>query len=368
VAPDVIVIGGGAIGTSITYQLAKRGVRVTLLERSRIGCGATGASAGLLMPRGGPETTPEFVALSHESARLFSALAVELEERTGSDIGYRRAPVLEVAFDETEERQLRAEQARWGGGRWLDPASAFDLEPRLSPAIRGASFSAGDYQVLPLVMSQALARAASDLGADIREATNVDRLQIQGNRVVGVVAGDLAIAAAEVVIASGSWAGAWSHELGLPLPVRPVRGQMASLDFAGTGLRTVVGGAGGYALTKPGGVTLVGTTVEEVGFDARPTVNGIASLLERAPKLVPRLADATVVNAWAGLRPGTPDGLPIIGQPRGWEGVTLATGHFRNGILLAPITGELVADLLQGQTPRLPIARFDPSRFVPHAA
>jgi glycine oxidase len=368
VAPDVIVIGGGAIGTSITYQLAKRGMRVTLLERGRIGGGATGASAGLLMPRGGPETASEFVALAYESARLFSPLAAELEERTGIDIGYRRAPVLEVAFDETEERQLRAEHARWGGGRWLDPGSAFDLEPRLNPAIRGASFSAGDHQVLPVVMSQALARAASDLGADVREATNVDRLQIQGDRVVGVVAGDLAIGAAELVIASGSWAGTWSNELGLPLPVRPVRGQMVSLDIAGTGLRTVVAGAGGYALTKPGGVTLIGTTVEEVGFDARPTVKGIASLLERAPKLVPRLADATVVSAWAGLRPGTPDGLPIIGQPRGWRGVTLATGHFRNGILLAPITGELVADLLQGQTPRLPIARFDPGRFVPHAA
>jgi len=368
VAPDVIVIGGGAIGTSITYELVKRGVSVTLLERGRIGGGATGASAGLVMPRGGRDVPPDLTGLGQESARLLGALAGELRERTGIDIGYRHVDVLEVAFDDTEERSLRREYGRMTANRWLDPMSALDLEPRLNPSVRGAFHVTGDHQVLPRVLAQALVRAASDLGASVLEGVSADRLELHGDRVLGVGVGNQTIAAGEVVIANGAWAGAWSKPLGFALPVRPVRGQMVSVNTAGSGLRTVISGAGGYAVTKPDGSTLLGTTVEEAGFDPRPTVQGIASLLERAPRLAPDLAEATIVSAWAGLRPATPDGLPIIGRAPGWHGLTLATGHFRNGILMAPITGELVSDLLHRDQPRLPISRFDPCRIVVDAA
>jgi glycine oxidase len=180
--------------------------------------------------------------------------------------------------------------------------------------------------------------------------------------------GDETVHAEAVVIATGSWSAAWSASVGVAIPVRPVRGQIVALQTAGTALRALISGAGGYAVTKPDGRTLVGTTVEEAGFDARPTVNGINSLLARAPHLAPKLAQATVLSAWAGLRPGTPDDLPIIGQLRGRRGVVVATGHFRNGIILAPITAELLSDLLLRRQPRLDLTPFEPDRFLAHAA
>jgi glycine oxidase len=219
-----------------------------------------------------------------------------------------------------------------------------------------------------LAFAQALARAASDLGAVVREGSGVDRLLTEGDRVVGVAIGGERVHAGEVVIANGAWASSWSEALRTPIPVRPVRGQMVALRTIGTGLRHVVSSFQGYMITKADGATYVGTTVEEAGYDARPTAAGIAGLLSLAPRLVPRLGDATFTAAWAGLRPGTADGRPLIGRIPGWQGVMLATGHFRAGILLAPITGELVADLLVNRRPRLPVDDFDPGRFLVRAA
>jgi glycine oxidase len=243
-----------------------------------------------------------------------------------------------------------------------------DLEPTLSPAIRAALFYPDDHQLLPLNFTQALARAAVDLGAVLREGVGIDRLLTDGDRVVGVAIGSVAVHAAEVVIANGAWASSWSEALHTPIPVRPVRGQMVALRTTGTALRNVVSSSGGYLLTKPDGVTYVGTTVEDVGYDARPTVSGIAGLLALVPQVAPRLGGATFVRAWAGLRPGTSDGLPLLGRIPGWHGVTLAAGHFRDGILLAPVTGELVADLVARRHPRLPLDAFDPGRFLVRAA
>jgi glycine oxidase len=213
-----------------------------------------------------------------------------------------------------------------------------------------------------------LARAAADLGAIIREGAAIDRLLIEGDRIAGVAIADEPIHADQVVIANGSWAAGWSSTLELPIPIRPMRGQLLALRTAATPLRTVVAAGDRYALTKPDGSTIVGTTVEDVGFDSRPTAAGIASLLTLAPQLAPRLADATFVGAWAGLRPGTADGMPLIGRLPGWRGVILAGGHFRNGILLAPITGEVVTDLVARRRPRVSLEAFDPARFVVRAA
>jgi glycine oxidase len=372
VSPDVIVIGAGAIGTSIAYQLAKAGVNVMVFERGQVGGQATGASAGMIQINPDRTTPPAVSTLALESARLFPALATELQERTGMDIGYRPAPLLHVALHEGDEPQLRAHRA-WQADHgvavaWLDGAAALDLEPTLNPATRAALYYPNDHQVMPLTFAQALARTAVDLGAALREGAGIDRLLTAGDRVVGVAIGGETVHAGEVVIASGAWASSWSDALQTPIPVRPVRGQMVALRTTGTGLRNVVSSAEGYMLTKPDGSTDVGTTVEEVGYDARPTAAGIAGLLAMVPRLAPRLADATFSRAWAGLRPGTPDGLPLLGRVPGWQGVSLAAGHFRNGILLAPITGELIADLLARRRPRLALDAFDPGRFLVRAA
>lgn len=371
-SPDVIVIGAGAIGTSIAYQLAKAGIKVMVFERGRVGGQATGTSAGMIQINPDRTTPPALSTLALESVRLFPALATELQERTGMDIGYRPAPLLHVALNEGEEPQLRAHRA-WQVDHgvavaWVDGAAALDLEPSLNPAVRAALYYPNDHQVMPLAFAQALARTAVDLGAILREGTGIDRLLTDGDRVVGVAIGGETVQAGEVVIASGAWASSWSDALHIPIPVRPVRGQMVALRTPGTGLRNVVSSAEGYMLTKPDGSTYVGTTVEDAGYDARPTVAGISDLLALVPRLAPRLADATFASAWAGLRPGTSDGLPLLGRLPGWYGVTVAAGHFRDGILLAPITGELVADLVARRRPRLPVDAFDPGRFLVRAA
>ena len=371
-SPDVIVVGAGAIGTSIAYQLAKAGVKVMVFERGQVGGAATGASAGMIQINPDRTTPTSLSTFEAESARLFPALATELLDRTGMDIGYRAAPLLHVALHEGEETRLRVHRA-WQlehgvAVAWVDRTAALDLEPALNPGIPAALYYPENHQLMPRDLARALARTAVDLGAVVREGAAIDRLLTDGDRVIGVAIGGEAVHAGEVVIANGAWASAWSDALHTPIPVRPVRGQMVALRTPGTPLRNVVSCAEGYVLTKPDGSTLVGTTVEEAGYDARPTASGIAGLLAMVPRLSPRLADATFASAWAGLRPATSDGLPLIGRLPGWHGLTIAAGHFRDGILLAPITGEVIGDLLARRRPRLPLDAFDPSRFLVRAA
>jgi len=355
VSPDVIVVGAGAIGTSIAYRLAKAGVKVMLFERGRVGGGATGASAGMIQINPDRNTPSSLSTLEAESARLFPALATELLDRTDDE--------------EPRLRAHRAWQVEHGVAvAWVDHSAALDLEPMLNPDIRGALYYPDNQQLMPRDLARALSRAAVDLGAVLREGAAIDRLLTDGDRVIGVAIGSEAVHAGDVVIANGAWASAWSDALHAPIPVRPVRGQMVALQSTGTALRNVVSSLEGYILAKPDGSTYVGTTVEEAGYDARPTAAGIAGLLATVPRLTPRLAEATFVSAWAGLRPATSDGLPLLGRLPGWHGVTIAAGHFRDGILLAPITGELIADLLVRRGPRLSLDAFDPARFLVRAA
>jgi glycine oxidase len=313
-----------------------------------------------------------FNDLARESARLFEALSQELSERTGMDVGYRRTPLLRVAMDELEEHELR-ERRGWHDRAgipvaWLDATSALEVEPGLNPRVRAALYYVDDHQVNALSLTRALVRAAVDLGVTLREGTPVDSLIVEGDRVAGVRVGGETVRADEVVIASGAWSSSWGTALRVSIPVRPVRGQMVAVETSGTSIRSIVFSRSGYLVSKADGLTLVGATEEEAGFDARPTADGVAGLLELIPRLVPRLSSATFAGAWAGLRPGTPDRLPLIGRMPGWQGITLATGHFRNGILLAPATGLLISDLLRRERPRLSLQAFDPGRFTVRAA
>ncbi|HEY8738856.1 MAG TPA: glycine oxidase ThiO [Candidatus Dormibacteraeota bacterium] len=371
-SPDVIVIGAGAIGSSVAYSLTKAGARVMLLDRGEVGAQATQASAGMLIPQSESAGPGPFTDLALESVRLFGALSEELRERTGMDIGYRATALLRVAFDEEEEHDLRvrrAWQVRAGiAVSWLDAASATEVEPGLHPEVRAALFYPNDHQVNAVVLARALVRAAIDLGMVLQERAPVDSLVIEGDRVVGVQTAGVVVRAEEVVIATGAWSASWAAALRTPIPVRPVRGQILALEVRGTSLRNVVFSQAGYLVSKPDGLTYVGATEEEAGFDARPTAAGIAGLLALVPRLAPTLTTATFSRAWAGLRPGTPDRLPLLGRVPGWQGISLATGHFRNGILLAPVTGVLIADLLRHERPRMPLEAFDPARFVMRAA
>ena len=371
-SPDVIVVGGGVVGTSIAYQLAKRGARVTIMDRGEVHGPATAASAGMLLPVAEGAGQGPLFELGRESLRLFDALAEELRERTGMDVGYRQGGLVRVALNEVEVGRLRLRRSwdeRAGlSVAWLDQDRAREVEPALGDACQAALFSSDAHQVDAPALAQACRAAAVTLGATLQLGTTVDSLLIEGDRVVGVRSGLEETRAPDVVLANGAWASVWSERLRCRLPVRPVRGQIVRLRSDRPLLRNIVFCEDGYLVRKHDGAIYVGATEEEAGFDPRPTLEGVAGLLQLALRLAPALSEAIFHTALAGLRPATPDRLPMLGRLPGWTGVTVAAGHFRSGVLLAPITGVIIADLIGNGRPRFPIDAFDPKRFLVRAA
>lgn len=363
---DVIVVGGGVVGACIAYELAKTGARVIVCDREAPGQ-ATAASAGMLAPLSEAEGPGAFLDLGMESLRLHRPLAEELRERTGMDVGYRATGLLRVALTEQDEVAVRRRRS-WHmeagfAVAWLDPGRARDAEPALTRDMLGAAYYDQEHQVSAPLLTQAALRAAADLGSEVRAGVNVEGFVTRGHTGQGVRVAGETLQADEVVIAAGAWSGAFA-ELGPPLPVRPVRGQLVALRTQGTALRHMIYSSTGYLNTKADGLTFVGSTQEEVGFDARPTAAGATTLLHALARLTPDLTNATFSSMLAGLRPGSPDGLPLIGRLPGWSGISVATGHFRNGVLLAPITAVLITDLLTRERPRLSLGPFDPARVT----
>lgn len=364
----MIVVGGGLIGAATAHRLALQGLRVTVFDASASGQ-ATAASAGMITP--GADAGGSLDQLSTASARLYPALCAELLERTGIDPGLRPSDLLLTASTEDEERELRRRRDRLSRAgvvnAWLDAGRLSDVEPALWTDLRGALHVPGQHQVDAPALLNALRRAATDLGVAFRDQA-VEHLMLQGERVVGVVSAGSSTQAEEIVVAAGAWSASFGAGLRRRLPVRPVRGQMVALRPQASTLRCICFGSRAYLLRKADGSIYVGATEEDAGFDARPTAAGVRDLLSAAIALAPALAQASFSRARAGLRPTTPDGLPLLGRMPGLDGIVIATGHFRDGVLLAPITAEVVADLVLGRRPRLSIEAFDPARFVLRAA
>ena len=312
----VAIVGGGVIGCAVAERLSRRRHRVTLHERDHLGAHASGAAAGLLAPyselRGDD--------LGSRSAGLFPELVARLERDTGIEVEYRQTESLAVAFDASQRRALR------GLGRWQDPSQCLALEPRLNPELLGAALLQESHLNPPRFV-QALARAAAAARADLREGSPVSTLA--------------ALHADRVVLAAGPWSATLAD-----VDVTPRRGQLVALRPTRAVLTRIITWGAFYLVPKLDGTVVVGSTEEEVGFDARPTAAGVGTLLEVAQLVVPALRDASVERVWAALRPATRDGQPIIGPLPGDEKVVVATGHNRNGILLAPVTAELVAQLV----------------------
>lgn len=361
---DVIIVGGGVIGCSIAYHLAQAGVRVEVCERGEIGGEASGAACGLLI---GPEELLAEGPLSDlciASESLFPALAETLQQESGIDVEYQRSELLCVALGDEEAAGLRQIVGQSNGLlEWVDPAALRVLEPRLTPA-HGAFHFPSLHQVNAGHFTQALAQAAERSGAVVRRGVSVSSLVVNGSRVAGVRTREGRLAAGHVVLATGAWTAAFGHQLGVPLPVRPVRGQM--LAFASSPTRSIVlRGDDSLLIPKPNGFYFVGTVREEVGMHNNTTVKALAGLRRRATALVPTLAYTDVASTWAGLRPFSPDELPILGPLPGWEGVTVASGHARKGIKLAPITGRLITQQLTGGKTEMPLKpSFAPDRFA----
>ena len=362
---DVIVVGGGVIGCAVAYYLAREGVRVEVVERGETGGEASGAAAGMLAPLAEVEDEGPFQALCVESLRMFPALAESLCDETGIDIEYLTTGILRVALDEAEERRLRemADCPTCLPLHWLAAAEVRTCEPALSPAIRGGLYSPEEHQVNADRLTQAFARAASARGATFRRNLAVRRLLATNGRVDGVRTAEGDIAAGDVVLAAGPWTGRLAASLGADLPVFPVRGQMMALPSKAAP-RHIVWGSAGYLVPKANGLVFAGATVERVGFRRRTTKAGLRDRAAMASSLAPRLAAVAPVDSWAGLRPGSADGLPLLGPLPGWEGVSVATGHYRNGILLSPITGSLIARSILDVSPDGSLAPFGPGRFI----
>jgi glycine oxidase len=363
---DAIIVGGGVIGCAVGYYLTQAGASVTIVERGEIGGEASGAAAGMLAPLSESPRPGPFVELCLTSLRLFPALAAALRQETGIDIEYLPSGILRVALTEDEERELR-HRMEWQSAlglplEWVDGEALRRLEPRLGPA-QGALYSPQEHQVSAGRLTQAFAQAAARRGAVLRQDTTVTDLLTNGQRITGVRTSSGEVSGGQVVLAAGPWTGAFARRLGVPLPVRPVRGQMLALaDFA-LPLRHIVWGEAAYLVPKANGFLFVGATVEDVGFRASTTTKGQRGLQRGAHALVPSLAHSQVASSWAALRPGSPDDLPILGPVPGWDGLSVAGGHYRNGILLAPITGRLMAQLLTEGKTEVSLAPFSAGRF-----
>jgi glycine oxidase len=366
---DVVIVGGGAIGCATAYFLARAGARVTLVERGELAGEATGAAAGMLaaLSDEGGERGPAFQRLCLDSLRLYHDLLPQLAE-TGIDLRYRRSGVLHVALDDREAVKLRrryeAQRRLAPALRWLEAGEMAALEPEVSPRATAGMLSPEEHYLDPQRLALALAAAARDLGASVRTDAAPRGFSGRGGALTALDIAGARLRADAFVIAAGPWTSALARRLGSFVPVRPVRGQMLSLAGPAEPLRHVVWGEGAYLVPRENGQTFVGATVEDVGFRKRTTKRGIGTLRRGAVGLVPGLRLAKVTSAWAGLRPGSPDGLPVIGLLPGYKNVWVATGHFRNGILLAPVTGLLVSQSLQAGRPVPALRPFSPSRFA----
>lgn len=374
---DVVIVGGGIIGMAIAWRACQRGMSVTVLERDAAGQGTSRVAAGMLAPVVEVEfgeAGRRLLDLGLRSAQLWPAFATELEASAGAPLGLMRTGTLLVARDEDDarelERQLAFRQSLGLAVARLRPSEARDREPALAPTVRLALEVPEDHSIDPRPVLAALRQACDSAGVALREHAPVARLELDGagERATGVTLQDgERVAAGKVVLAAGPWSEGIE---GLPacarVPVRPVKGQLLRLrDPAGPGLlRRVLRFEGGYVVPREDGRYVLGATVEERGFELAATAGGVYEILRDAHELVPGISELEIEELSVGLRPGTPDNAPVIG-PAAVQDLIWATGHYRNGILLAPLTAELVADLLAGEEALDPIlSACAPGRFA----
>jgi glycine oxidase len=367
--PDVIVVGGGIIGCATAYFLARGGAGVTLLERGDIGGEASGAAAGMLAALSGEagERGPAFDALCAQGLSDYAELLPSLAE-TGIDVRHRRTGVLHVALSDAEAAALRPQFARLTArglkATWLDHADLLREEPQVNARAAAGYVTEGEQYVDPQRATLALAEAARRLGVKLVTGTPVGRFKRSGDRVTEVQTAQGAYSCDALLLAAGPWTGRLAGRLGAQIPTRPVRGQMLSLDGPPEPLHHMIWGEHAYLVPREDRQTYIGATVEEAGYRKHTTVRGLAGLRRGASGLVPSLGSAAVRRAWAGLRPASLDGLPVMGRLPGWSNVWISTGHFRNGILMAPAAGSLVARSILDDQAVSSLDPFSPTRFL----
>ena len=364
---DVVVVGGGVIGCSIALRLAREGLRVAIVERGRIGCEASRAAAGMLSPQAEASAPGPFLELSLRSRAMYPEFGELLRDLSGIDIEYRDEGTLCVAF-EGEDPEGIARWASWQKAAELplEELSAEDvarLEPEISRSAARAVLIPGDHQVNNRRLMDALDVAIHRTGVEVIEDAAVSSLTVEDGRAAGVVYRTDSVAAGAVVVAAGSWSSPLLQAAGVRIEVVPARGQMLALTGDRPAVRHVLHSNRVYIVPRNDGRVVVGATVEYAGFAKAVTAAGIHGLLGAALELVPALGEYDLVETWAGLRPDTSDHMPVLG-PCGLAGFYVATGHFRNGILLAPVTADLIADCVLNEHAPQGLAPFTVERFV----
>lgn len=369
---EVLVVGGGIIGLSIARQLAVRGVKVMLLERTRVGSGASHAAAGMLAAQVETEEDGPFFDLQIESRRLWQEWAEIIPEESGMEFGYRKEGIYRIAETPQEAEQLQ-ERLQWQkrkglSGEWLDAQRLSAIVPGLSDSVCGALFVPEDHQVDAAQAVQALRRSACLHGVQVVEGTPVVALLSEGSRVYGVRTSDGTMTADRVVLAGGMSVPALMAPLGWEIPLEPVRGTVCALYPEEPWEKRTLFGTGWYQTPKADGRLIVGATQEAGAKTEVVPAESLVKILQQAGKMVPEIMRFPFQSAWSGIRTRTPDTLPVLGPVPGVEGLFVATGHFRNGILLAPVSGEVISDWILGQHPPVVAAHFLPDRFLKAAS
>lgn len=366
---DVIIIGGGIIGCNIAYDLAKRNVKSLVIDKaSAVGTEASWAGAGILTSHA--STHEPYPILCRSSLALYPALAEELRVETQIDIELIQSGTLSVFFDSTEAAGLIGladrRVKRGFSAEVLTAEQAWQLEPALSKSIAGGVLFPEDAQVRNPKMVTALTKAAAKLGAKFQvgnPVTDFIRVREDGaERVVGVVVNGETYYADTFVIAAGCWTGTLTAQLDVPIHVEPAKGQIVLVEAMPPLFERTIDGLGIYIVPRADGKILLGATVEFVGYDKTATVDGAKQMIDAGIAIAPQLADSTFVQTWVGLRPYAKRG-PLLGYLPGYDNVVLASGHFKNGILLAPITGQLIAELITTGQPSLSLEPFQPTRI-----
>lgn len=366
---DVMVIGGGLIGCAIALRLAQAKLRVAVVDRGEPGCEASSAGAGMIAPQGETTEPDGLYTLCAASRDLYPAFAAEVEELSGESVGFSHEGTLFAALDETQAAELdhvyRAQAAAGLTVERLGPGEARRLCPQLAPETHGALLMTGDHRVDNEALAAALQAACRRAGVAFHLHTAVTRLRARGGRVERAEARngaqEVSFAADVFVLAAGAWSGEIAASLEISIATRPCRGQLIELEGA-DGFSLTLRAGHHYLVPRSGGRIVAGSNMEYVGFSKIVTAAGIRSILASAEKIAPCVGQMQFRRAWAGLRPDTADHLPILGRADP-ANLVLATGHFRNGILLTPVTAKIISELIVNGSSSIPVSAYSPMRF-----
>lgn len=364
---DVIIIGAGIIGTMLAYHLAKSGRSVRLLEKTSPGQEASGAFAGLLTTIAEGDEAGPYLTLSQVSLQTSRETIQQVEEETGLTTGLQCVPLYRMASTSQEQEKLyqywQRQQRQGGHDEWLDGPTLRARLPESSPRLLGAIYAPAEYHVTPALLINALLTAAKQHGVIIQPQSNVTRLLAQGQRITSVQVDEQIYEAQDTILAAGAWTPQLLQPLSVQLPVTPKKGQMLVLSCPDSSLSSIITAHAGYIVPKPDGTVVVGATYEDAGFNKEMTVGGLAQLL-RILSAYPLLMRGTIRHFFAGLRPMSPDGMPLLGPLPSWDHLLIATGHSQHGILLADVTARLTTSYLNGEDVDALWTQFQVSRAV----